>query len=305
MADNQKNNLIDENDEIIRSKNLSSSGIITKKYSDDGVDIFSMEIKNRNGEEVSGKKKGKYVTVNVGKTEFYDTASFEKVCMVFSRVVSSFAGRMREKILLAGLGNPAICADSVGTQTAENFIVTRHIKESSPELFERFGFAETCAITPNVFGNTGIEAAEIIKGVVDDIKPSCVIVVDSLSSRRLSRLGTTIQICDTGICPGSGVGNVRAEISRDSVGVPVIAIGVPTVVNTATLLSDVLAECGIDKTALDKESRENISRQLSKDCYVSPKNCEKEIKSISRLIGYALNAAIHRGISVSEMKDFL
>ncbi len=300
-----KTDLADENDEIIRSQNPTYSGIITRKYAEDGVDIFSTEIKNSDGEKASGKRRGKYVTVNVGRTELYDSHTFERVCKVFSNVVRCFTDPVRGGFLLAGLGNPQICADSVGTQTAASFIVTRHIKESSPSLFERFGFSETSAITPNVFGNTGIEAAEIIKGVVDDIKPACVIAVDSLSSRRLSRLGTTVQICDTGICPGSGVGNLRTEISESTVGVPVIAIGVPTVVNASTLISDILSDCGIDGSKLDDKDRKNLSAQVDKDCYVSPKSCEKEIKSISRLIGYALNSAIHKGISFSEMRDFL
>ncbi len=300
-----KTDLADEKDEIIRSRNPDCSGIISRKYTDSGVDIFSIEIKNSDGEKATGKKRGKYVTVNVGRTELYDTRTFERVCTVFSNVVRSFTGTVRGGFLLAGLGNPQICADSVGTQTAASFIVTRHIKESSPSMFDRFGFSEASAITPNVFGNTGIEAAEIIKGVVDDIKPACVIAVDSLSSRRLSRLGTTVQICNTGICPGSGVGNLRAEISESTVGVPVIAIGVPTVVNASTLIGDILSECGIDAGKLDDAAREKLLEQVDKDCYVSPKSCEKEIKSISRLIGYALNAAIHKGISFSEMRDFL
>ena len=300
-----KTDLADENDEIVRSQNRESSGIVTQSYTDNGVAIFSMDIKNSDGEKASGKKRGKYVTVNVGRTELYDTRTFELVCNVLSKVVRSFTDSMDGSFLLAGLGNPQICADSVGTQTAASFIVTRHIKESSPALFDKFGFSEASAITPNVFGNTGIEAAEIIKGVVDDINPACVIAVDSLSSRRLSRLGTTVQICDTGICPGSGVGNLRTEISEQTVGVPVIAIGVPTVVNASTLISDILSELGIDGKTLDKKDQIRLSEQLGDDCYVSPKSCENEIKSISRLIGYSLNSAIHKDISFSEMRDFL
>lgn len=300
-----KTDLADENEEIIRSQNPAVSGILTQKSTDHGIDIYTTEITNSDGEAVSGKKQGKYVTVNVGHTELYDTNTFEKVCAVFSRVIRSFTESIGGSFLLAGLGNPQICADSLGSQTASNFIVTRYIKESSPKLFEKFGFSETSAITPDVFGNTGIEAAEIVKGVVDDISPSCVIAVDSLSSRRLSRLATTVQICNTGICPGSGVGNLRTELSKNTIGVPVIAIGVPTVVNASTLVSDILFDCGIDSQKLDSSLKKKLSDQIGSECYVSPKSCEKEIKSISRLIGYSLNAAIHKDLGFSEMRDFL
>jgi spore protease len=303
-----KTDLADENDEIIRISRTLPDGIESSKRRDNGIDIFTMIVKTPQGEQISGKKTGKYVTVNVGCTGLYDTSTFEKTCTVFSNIIREFTSEIQQSggsFLLAGLGNPHITADSVGAETVSSFIVTRHIKESSPDLFKKFGFSESSAIIPNVFGNTGVEAAEIIKGVVDDIKPSCVIAVDSLSSRRLSRLATTVQICDTGICPGSGVGNTRAEISSETIGVPVIAIGVPTVVNASTLISDVLSECGVREKDLSDSARKNIHSQVGIDCYVSPKDCGADIKSIARLIGYSLNAAIHNGIAFSEMRDFL
>lgn len=303
-----KTDLADESDEILRIKKDYPQGIVTESRKDNGIDIFTMHVKNSIGEKQSGKKCGKYVTVNVGSTNFYDSLTFERACTVFSSVIKEFTEQTSSEggsFLLAGLGNPAITADSVGAETVASFIVTRHIKSSSPALFEKFGFAEASAIIPDVFGNTGVEAAEIIKGVVDDIKPSCVIAVDALSSRRLSRLGTTVQICDTGICPGSGVGNSRREISEDTLGVPVIAIGVPTVVNASTLISDILNDCGVKEDDLDENAKRQLYLQVGKDCYVAPKDCASEIKSISRLIGYSLNAAIHKDIEFSEMRDFL
>ncbi len=300
-----KTDLVDESDEILRSESGICTGIESKKQTMSGIDIFTMTVLDSDGEQKSGKKRGRYVTANVGRTVMYDSETFEKICASLSEVIGGFLKPFDGNFLLAGLGNPRISADSVGTQTAANFIVTRHIKETSPSLFSKFGFSEASAITPDVFGNTGVEAAEIIKGVVDDIKPSCVIAVDALSSRRISRLCTTVQICDTGICPGSGVGNSRAEISQQTVGVPVIAIGVPTVVNASTLITDVLSECGISKESLDINTKKGLFDRVGNDCYVSPKDCEKDIKSISRLVGYALNFAIHKDISISEMRDFL
>lgn len=300
--------LADERDELMRASPGFVDGIKSERRQVDGVDIFTMRVQNAAGERKSGRKIGKYVTVNVGSTNFYDTATFERVCTVFAAVIREFLQEAAVSggcYLLVGLGNPRITADSIGAETVDSFIVTRHLKESSPQLFQKFGFSESAAIVPDVFGNTGVESAEIIKGVVDDIRPSCVIAIDSLTSRRLSRLSSTVQICDTGICPGSGVGNSRAEISKETLGVPVLAIGVPTVVNAATLVADILGECGIGKDSLGDAVKRRIAAQLGGDCYVSPKDSGETVKSISRFIGYALNAAIHRDISFSEMQDFL
>ena len=299
-----KTDLADESDEILRTKTSDISGVESERKTVDGVNIFTMVVKKGEGERQTDKKAGRYVTLDVGSTEIYDTDTFERICSVFSSVISSFTDEFKNcsgGFLLAGLGNPDICADSVGKESVSSFIVTRHIKEASPDLFEKFGFAETAAITPDVFGKTGVEAAEIIKGVADDIKPSCVIAIDALSSRRLSKLATTVQICDTGISPGSGVGNMRKEISKDTVGVPVIAIGVPTVVNTATLIYDVLLETG----CLSENSKDTISQFTDPDCFVSKKECGAQMKSIGRFIGYSLNKAIHKDIEFSEMRDFL
>lgn len=301
---NLKTDLADENDEILRNKNQSVNGIVTQNSKRRGVDIFEMHITSPHGEKISGRKPGRYCTVTVGKTHFYDSGLFENVCLVLSEIFESFI-KARDNILLAGLGNPAICADSVGTQTAQNFIVTRHIKEAEKEIFDKFFSSETSAITPNVLGNTGIEAAHIIKGIADDIKPSCIIAVDALASRRLSRLATTVQICDTGIFPGSGVGNVRAEISEETMGCPVIAVGVPTVVNASTLICDILSECGIGQKDIDDNTMKSLYDQVGQDCFVSPKSCETDIRSISKLIGYAINHALHKNIDLSSMHDFL
>ncbi|MBR5528369.1 MAG: GPR endopeptidase [Clostridia bacterium] len=303
-----KSDLADETGEILSEKVSDNYGIFTQKRTQNGVDIFISDITTEEGERRSGKKCGKYVTLNVGSTTLYDSESFERVCKVFASVAEEFISPYFGKsggFLLAGLGNPGLPADSVGAQTVQNFIVTRHLKTSMPDMFEKFGFSETCAMIPDVLGNTGMEAAEIIKGVADDIRPGCIIAVDALSSRHLSRVATTVQICNTGICPGSGVGNARMEISADSMGVPVIAIGVPTVVNATTLLTDALSDCGITPASLTDESKKALMNRINTDCYICPKDCGQSIKSISRLIGYSLNFAIHKGISFSEIHDFL
>ena len=141
--------------------------------------------------------------------------------------------------------------------------------------------------------------------MAEKTKPSCIIVVDSLASRRLSRLATTVQICDTGLSPGSGVGNTRAEISKETIGIPVIAVGVPTVVNASTLVCDLLSECGVGEKDIDEQTKKSLYEQVGRDCFVSPKSCEKDIKSISRLVGFSINSCLHKDIDVYSMHDFL
>lgn len=305
---NCKTDLADERDEHSAGALEEETGIKKEFLSIDGTPITRLFIESGNGERISGRKSGKYVTAEIGSTLFYDTATFEKKCDLCADLIGDFLERstaMSGPVLLAGLGNPAILADAVGAETVRSFIVTRHIKQSAPQLFDKFSFRETAACIPDVFGNTGVEAAQIIKGIADDIHPSCVIAVDALSSRKLSRLAAAIQLCDSGVCPGSGVGNRRAEISCETLGVPVLAIGIPTVVNASSLLSDAFRIGGVKLDTFDREQKALLRELVGEDYYVAPKNCEAAIKSISRMVGYALNKALHGDITYAEMRDFL
>lgn len=304
-----RTDLANETREIIqKNEGRDPDGIRCSSSKENGIETEYMEIINESGAKKTGKKIGKYATVNVGKVWLTDIESFNTTCDAVANVIKGFIPESGS-ILLAGLGNRRIIADAIGPQTSANFIVTRHIKEKSPAMFSSFGFRETSAITPGVLGNTGIEAAEIIKGAVSEISPSCLIVIDSLASRRLSRLATTVQICDTGISPGSGVENSRLEISSETMGIPVIAIGVPTVVDVITLSLDILEE------ALSKIDAENdfcacdILKQIiapeESSYFVTPKETDVIIKDTARLLGYALNMAIHKNIAYEDMADFL
>ena len=304
-----KTDLADEKQEQSAVSGAEIDGVSrrTKRIGD--TEITELTIGSQTGAAVYGKPCGKYITAEFSKTVFYSAPLFEQHCKVLSRLLDSFLLPIMQKkdgcILLAGLGNPAVLADSVGAQTVRNFIVTRHIKHADPTLYRTFGFRETAAVVPDVYGNTGVEAAETLRGVTDALHPVCVIAVDALSSRKLSRLASAVQICDTGICPGSGVGNRRMEISCETLGVPVIAVGIPTVVNASSLLSDALSLCGVSADALPGEVKNALREQLGEDCYVSPKDCGVGIGHIARMLGYALNATVHRSIAFSEMPDFL
>jgi len=208
-------------------------------------------------------------------------------------------------ILIAGLGNNFITADSIGPKALSKVLITRHLKQHLGGL-DNFGLIEMSGIAPGVLGQTGMETAEIIFSVAEKIKPSLVILIDALASRKISRLATTIQLSNTGIAPGSGVGNHRRAIDSELLGAPVVSIGVPTVVDAATLSYDVLEEAynraGIEKS--DKLTREVLNVALEEsggNFFVTPKESDLIISEVSKVIGYAINRCFYNEISFEEM----
>jgi spore protease len=267
------------------------------------VKVDTVTVKNEAAAEITGKPVGKYVTVTTGEVWKADRESFENI----ARTISAVAGSMLPHdglCLVAALGNEKITADAVGPLAARSIIVSRHIKLQSRELYESLGFSECACVVPGVMGDTGAEAYELVKGTVQMLKPSSVVIIDALASRNVERLAKTVQICDSGISPGSGVGNARHEISEKTLGVPTIAIGVPTVVEAATLCLDVLSRVLRD----EKEVFDYIERKMPGNAasfFVCPKETDRIIKSMSKLIGYSVNFALHKDITLSEMDEFL
>ena len=190
-------------------------------------------------------------------------------------------------VLTVGLGNRDITADALGPKTVDGLLVTRHIKEYKPDIFEKIGQREMSALCPGVVGQTGIETFELIEGAVKRVCPDLVIVIDALAARSVDRLATTVQISDTGIAPGSGIGNKRRRIDRESLGVPVLAVGVPTVVDSATLVYDALGRAGIEETS------EELERVLenSRSFFVSLKESDVAVSESARLLANAINYA--------------
>ena len=216
------------------------SGVESTQKDTDGITVTHVKITTPEGALKIGRPMGNYVTVEINNLETED----EELCRRGAKAVCDELKRMitippDASVLVAGLGNQYITPDSIGPKTVSKLTVTRHITKESGNGFD-FDIRPVSAVAPGVLGLTGIETSEILIGVTERVKPSLIIAVDALASRKLSRLGTTVQICDTGISPGSGVGNNRNEISEKSLGVPVIAIGVPMVVDALTLATDIL-----------------------------------------------------------------
>ncbi len=280
-------------------------GIISEEKLTDGVQIQYLKITNKNGEELCKKPKGTYITIDIGQIWNASKEEFDKTAMVISQVLKKLFPK-DGSCLLCAMGNSELTADALGPMTAQNFIVTHHIKQSDREMFDSLQLRDTMCIVPGVTANTGFEASQSIKGVSDSLKPCFAVVVDALASRKLSRLCTTLQICDTGISPGSGVGNTRQAINRELLGIPVFAIGVPTVVEAQTLASDILDDASkvLENAEKLKETKDFLTQNPTA-FFVTPKDTDHIIKDVSKLIGFSLNLALHKDLTPGECEEFL
>lgn len=239
--------------------------------------ITTVKVINENGSKALGKPIGKYVTLKV-KSFVNDTDIFDGRLGEFSSVLRSVLPEKISSVLVAGLGNKNITADSLGPKTSAYVLSTRHIKGELEKESGLENLFSVCSVETGVLGETGIETAEIIKGVVSQIKPSCVIAVDALAASSAERLGTTVQFSDCGISPGSGVGNHRYEISEKTLGIPVVSIGIPTVVSTA-----VFSEKG-DEAA-----------------FVTPREIDRISEQGAKLIGMGINVCLQKSFSAEDL----
>ena len=254
-----------------------------------GFRVAKLTVQNEVGERATGKRRGTYVTIFSELLCDEDESRLDALAALVAEQIGALANRLLSGeprcVLVAGLGNREITADCIGPKTVDKLTVTRHIRAHDEALFNRFCRVPLCAIAPGVLGQTGIETAELLGGVLDCAKPDLVIAVDALAARSVKRLGATVQISDAGIFPGSGIGNRRSEISRESLGVPVIALGVPTVVNSATLVYDALQSAGYGEVddKIEKVLREGES------FFVSPRQSDRISESVSDLFADAID----------------
>lgn len=239
--------------------------------------VTTVEVTNENGALALGKPKGKYVTLNV-QSFVTDTNVFDERLNEFSSVLKTVLPKNAASVLVVGVGNENITADSLGPKTNDYVLATRHILPDLQKSLDADDLFNVATVTTGVLGETGIETAEIVKGIVRQISPDCVIAVDALAASSAERLGTTIQFSDSGISPGSGVGNHRDEISSTTVGVPVIAIGIPTVVSTGV-----------------------ISGDGSDTAFVTPREIDRITEQGAKLIGMGINVCLQKSLSVSDL----
>ncbi len=298
-----RTDLADERAQIFKDNNKNDlDGIETEKNKiTDNLEITKVKVLNEEGSRKIDKKIGTYTTINIKDIEIINGEEIEEAYRLVTEEIKSLLGDDEAPILVVGLGNEDTTADSLGPKVIKDLEITRHILKYKPELFKN-KTREISAIAPGVLGTTGIETQEIIKSVVEKIDVGTIIVIDALASNNISRLLKTIQICDTGIVPGSGVENKRKEISKDTMGVKVIAIGVPTVVEAATIVAnsfDILVENFNEFEFLKDSTYEDKYRLIKTvlepckyNLAVMPKEIDDLVDNMKEIISKGINNAL-------------
>ncbi|MCL2546120.1 MAG: GPR endopeptidase [Oscillospiraceae bacterium] len=260
-------------------------------------DVHTVRILDERGERALGKPAGQYVTIELPSLRRHDAQAFDNSTYAAAQHITQLLPSNATAVLIVGLGNKNITPDAVGPLAVESTVVTRHLVQKYPEHFG--ALRPVSALSPGVLASTGMESADVIRGVVDSMHPDCLLVVDALASRKLSRLCRTVQICDTGIVPGSGVGNARAALNAQTLGVPVIAVGIPTVVDAATLAADLLEEAG--QGEVDPQALNDYGGSL----IVTPKDIDALVKEVARVVGYGISLALHKEFTLADVRGFL
>lgn len=298
------------------------SGLMEDIKEHDGIKVTRLDIQNEEASQKIGKIKGHYVTFEVPGLRTQDTELQDKVTQSFAKEFAQFLKtigiKSEAKVLIVGLGNWNVTPDALGPLVVENIMVTRHFFELVPDQVNE-GYREVSAVAPGVLGITGIESSEIVQGIVERTKPDLIIAIDALASRSLERVNTTIQVADIGIHPGSGIGNKRRGLTYEVLGVPCIAIGVPTVCYASTIVNNVFdlmnhhfsAETGGNQaqskqimgllTELSENERLGLVKEvlepLGHDLIVTPKEIDNFIEDIANIIASGLNQALHQAIN--------
>lgn len=270
--------------------------VLNENYDEaNNIRVSVVEIKDDKGAKAMQKPIGTYITIEAPEINRSSDDYFKPASEEIARQLKNLAGNpKREELLVVGLGNREVTPDALGPQVVDNLFITRHlIREYGNEFKEKNHLGSVSAISPGVMAQTGMETLEIIKGIIKETKPKLLIVIDALASRSVSRVNTTVQLTDTGISPGSGVGNNRKALNEESLGTKVIAIGVPTVVDAATIVADTLTKymekSGFDENDINQFIYE-IREQQIENMIVTPKNIDESIKRISYTISEALNS---------------
>lgn len=265
------------------------------------IKITTVQIENEKGQQAMGKPIGTYITIEAPHLNENDEDYHKPLSEEITKYIQKLANGLTNKsVLIVGLGNRDATPDSLGPRVVDHLFTTRHLIREFGESFRNYHKMEMMsAIAPGVMAQTGMETGEILKGIIKEVMPDLVIAIDALASRSASRLNTTIQITNTGICPGSGVGNHRNAINRESLGVDVIALGVPTVIDARTIVLDHMEEVLQKQGFSEKEIGQflgEISDSSMENMFVTPKNIDEAMKRISYTISEALNICFYHAL---------
>lgn len=279
-------------------KTTQLSGVVAREEDIGNYHIVRVEILDEEGEEALGKPRGRYITLEApglctaGRSDYFTAAE-----ALAGQLTPLLPEASKAPILVVGLGNRHMSADAIGPLSLESILVTRHLITQAPEHFAHF--RPVCAIAPGVMGDTGLESGELIAALVQELSPCCVIAVDALASRSAQRLFQSIQIADTGIKPGSGVGNHRMSLDAETLGIPVIALGVPTVVDAGTLCLDLLEKSG------HPEFDHRPLLEAGADLFVTTRDVDQAGETLAKVLGLGISLALHVDLSVEDVEMFL
>lgn len=283
-------------------------GIETEEEEKKNTKITRVKITNNEGANAIGKPIGNYITIDIKNLKL----ATEEEIQTFAECLADELSNLyeihlngKEDILVVGLGNMGVTPDALGPSVVKDIDITRHLLKYAPQYLEP-NTRPVSAVAPGVLGTTGIETQEILKGIVENVNPKLVIVIDSLASKSIERISSTIQIADTGIVPGAGVGNARRELSKETLGIPVIALGIPTVVEAATIAADSI-DLFIEKLQEESNSNEYLNELKRKDKYemikevlipndynfiVTPKEIDGLIENMSSVVARGINISL-------------
>lgn len=297
--------------DIVRGvADIEIEGVVeTIEEMDNNVKIHTITINNQNGAQKIGKPIGTYVTIQSPPLKINDPYVKEEIIKAMAKSMKVLVGQdlsPDQTVLLVGLGNWQATPDSLGPKFIEYSPITRHYHQYAPQALVE-GMRPTCGIAPGVLGITGLETFEVIKGIVDSVQPALLIVVDALAAQNVERIGTTIQMSNTGIQPGSGIGNARHAITQEDLGVPVIAIGCPTIVNAAVIADQAVRKFCLDSGAMYDEIRSRNSIQEIVSFYggslgVTPKEIDEIIENTARIMAMGVAVSIFPGISEEQLE---
>lgn len=298
----------------------------------DGVEVETEEnpdyflthvrILSEEGSHLMGKPMGNYITLESEKLKENDVECHEKIIKLLAENIRSLAKFDEDDcILVAGLGNWNITPDALGPKVVSKILVTRHLQGTLPEEIEET-VRPVAAVSPGVMGITGIETGEIIKGIVEKLQPSLLIAIDALAARRSNRINAAIQMSDTGVAPGAGVGNKRMMLDEETLGIPVIAIGVPTVVDAATLVNDTMdkilgemmqqtkkgSEFYQTLQSLEQEEKYQMIADIlgpyTGNMFVTPKEVDAVVDRLANIIANSINIAVHPGVTMEDINRY-
>ena len=272
-------------------------GVECRQARREGWPVTTVRIADGEGARALGKPEGTYVTLELDGLARREEDAFGRAARAVAAELSALLDLgPGEPVLVVGLGNRGVTPDSIGPLAAGHTLVTRHLVDRVPEHFG--AFRPVAALAAGVLGATGVESGRLARAVVREIRPARVVCVDALAARGVERVCRTVQLADTGIVPGSGVGNAREALNADTLGVPVVAVGVPTVVDAATLARDLLAASGL---AGAEEAELGEAERL----FVSPRDIDTQVRDLARVVGYGINLALHPGLSLEDIQLLL